>query len=149
MVSKYTSEDSSSNILTTELNSLADGANKITGTALSNDASAERDLFATFRLALAAQGSARSSGAYVAMYFLPDENGTFAFGGDSLDPAEEHLVWRFSYDAATTARSNVSAALLLPPTDFHVLLINETGQAFASSSNVLSYQRLDGGYEDA
>lgn len=148
MVSKYTADDSTANILTTELNSLADGANKITGTALSNDAAAERDLLARFRLTLAAQGAARDADAAVYMYFLPEENGTFAFGGDSLDPASEHCVWIFRYDATTAARSNVSPPIQLPAGDFHVLLINETGEAFASSGNTLTYQRLNGGYED-
>lgn len=148
MVAKYTTLDASADVLTTALNSLANGANKITGTALSNNAAAERDLLAKFRLTLAAQGSARSTGAFVAMYILPEQDGIYAYGGDSLDPAPEHKVWTFNFDATTTARENVSPLINLPTGDFHVLLINETGQAFAASGNTLKYSRLDGGFED-
>jgi hypothetical protein len=147
MVSKYTAQEASANVLTTALNSLANGANKITSTAISNDDAAERDLFGTFRLSLATQ-STRDANAYVEMYFLPGEDGTFAYGGDSLDPAPEHLVHIFNFDEATTAREQVSGLINFPSGDFHVLLINETGQAFAASGNTLTYQRLDGGYAD-
>ena len=148
MVSKYTAEEVHAGIFTTALNSLADGANKITAIALSNDAAAERDLFAKFRLHIAAQAAARSTGARVDLYLLPEENTTFAYGGDALDPSPAHFAGSFHFDAATTARDDVIENIILPPGDFHVLLINETGQAFAATGNTLGYERLNGGYED-
>lgn len=141
---KWNSPDSPETILSTELNSLANGANKITTTAISNDQSTELDMFADFELYIAAQGVARDAGAYVALYILPTVDGTnFAYGGDSLDPDPNHHRGNFVFDAATTARYDVIEGIRLPPGDFHVLVMNETGQAFASSGNMLKMRRYN------
>jgi hypothetical protein len=147
MSSQYTAKDSASTVLSTELNSLGDGSNKITGTALSNDASGERDLFADFSLSLAAQGSARDSGATVDIYIIPEVDTTYAYGGDSLDPSANHYRGSFRFDAATTARVDILDGVRLPNSDYHVLLQNNTGQAFAASGNVLKSE-IYPGYED-
>ena len=148
MTSRYAAHDTESNVFTTELNSLADGSAVITSTALSNDAATtERELFAKFRLSIAAQGTARSSGAYVALYLIPESGGTFAYGSASLQPASQHWVGNFSYDAATTARVDVILDVRLPNSDYHVYLENNTGQALAASGNVLAIE-VDPGYED-
>lgn len=149
MATRYTAKDSASNVLTTELNSLGDGSNKITGSALSNDAATtERELFADFMLSIATQGSARDSGATVDLYIIPEVNGTYAYGGDALDPARKHYRGSFEFDAATTARVDIIEQVKLPMSDYYVLVQNGTGQAFASSGNVLSSEIFDGGYED-
>jgi len=146
MASIYSPKNTAETVLSTELNSLANDGNKITTSALSNDASNERYLFADFKLALATQGSARSSGANVELYIIPEVDGTFAFGGDSLDPIG-HYKGGFSFDAATTAREQIAEGVKLPNSDFHVLLINKTGQALAASGNTLKMERYKG-YED-
>ena len=143
MTIKWETPASAETILSTELNSLADGANKITTTAVSNDASGELYLFADFQLYLAAQGSARSSGAHVKLFILPEIGGNFTYGGDSLDPAVGLLAGSFEFDAATAARYSHVRGIPLPPTDFDVLVMNETGQAFASSGNVLKMERYN------
>jgi len=141
---KWNAPDSVETILTTELNALADGANKITGTAVSNDQAAELDMYADFTLYLAAQGAARSAGAYVALYILPMSDGTnYPYGGDALDPAANLWTANFVFDAATTARYAVIRGVLLPPMDFHVLVMNETGQAFAATLNTLKMRRYN------
>lgn len=140
---KWGDVQTAESILTTELNSLADGGNKITTTAVSNDQTAELDVYADFILYLAAQGSARDSGAYVALYILPEVNSQYPYGGDSLDPAGNLLVGAFQLDAATSARYAVVRNIVLPPDDFHVLVINETGQAFAASGNTLYMRRYN------
>lgn len=148
MSSKYAAKDSAATVLSTELNSLGDGSNKITGTALSNDAATtERDLFADFSLSLAAQASARSAGATVDLYIIPEVDGVFAYGGDTLDPSANHYRGAFRFDAATTARVDVIEGVRLPNSDYHVLLINETGQSFAASGNALKMEVYPG-YED-
>lgn len=141
---KWASPDSVEDVLTTELNSLSDGANKITTTAISNDQAAELDMYADFILSLAAQGSARSSGARVDLYILPQSDGTnYPYGGDSLDPDPGLLAGSFAFDAATTARVAVLRGILLPPMDFHVLVVNETGQALAASGSTLQMRRYN------
>lgn len=138
--SKWTATTSEVNLLTTELNTLTDGDRNISS-AFSNDASDELYLYGIFKLYLATQGSARSAGANCALYILPEVNGTYPYGDDALDPPAELLVWSFSFDAAVTARYAVSMPIMLPPTDFKVMIKNNTGQTLASSGNILSYEK--------
>ena len=142
-VIKWNAPDSSEIVLNTELNALADGSNKITSSAVSNDQAGELDMFGDFQLYLATQGSARSATAHVKLYLLPGIDGDFAYGGDSLDPAVEMLVGSFSFDAAVTARYAHLRGILLPPMDFYGLVINETGQVLAATLNVLTLQRYN------
>lgn len=146
MASIYSAKSTAETILSTELNSLADDGNKITTAPLSNDASNERYLFCDLSFDIATQASARSSGATIDVYIIPEVDGTFAYGGDSLDPSG-HFRGSFSFDAAVTARNNAIEGVKLPNSDFHVLLINNTGQALAASGNVLKMERYKG-YED-
>jgi hypothetical protein len=141
---KWETPAASANVLTTELNTLGIGANKITTTAVSNDQPSELYIYADFTLYLATQGTARSSGARVDLYILPRSDGTnYPYGGDSLDPSANHWVGSFLFDATTTARYEVIRGILLPPEDFHVLVMNETGQLLAASGNILSMRRYN------
>ena len=130
-------------VMSTELNSLANGANAITASALSNDAATtERFLYASFEFYIAAQGSARSAGAYVALFLLPEIDGTnFAYGGAGLNPQSGLWLCNFSLDAATTARYCLQHQIPIPPHNFHLVMQNNTGQAFAASGNTLKWVR--------
>ncbi len=136
-------ETSATEILGTALDSLGAGSNKITTSAQSNDASSERFLYGVWELNLAAQGTNRSTGARVDVYLLPTIDGTnYSYGGDSLDPSQSNYSFSFNLDdGALAARRVVIDGIQLPPTDFHTLVINETGQAFASSGNTLKLRR--------
>lgn len=128
---------SATTYLTTELNALADGANKL-GAAIDNTANG--DMYADFELYLATQGAARSSGAYVGLYILPSVDGTnYCYGADAVDPPASTLRGVFPLDAVTTARYVTLTHILLPAGLFKVLVINETGQAFAATLNTLKY----------
>jgi len=143
-VIRLNTPDSPETIMTTELNSLADGSNAITGTAISNNATDELDMYADFELLVATQGSARDAQARVEMYVLITLDGTnYTYGGASLDPPANAFVGSFLYDAATNARYGHIRGVPLPPRDFHILLINETGQALASSGNILKMSRYN------
>jgi len=148
MTSKYAAHESNVNVLTTELDSLGDAGIAITATALSNDAATtERDLFATFALSISAQGTARSTGARCDLYVIPEVNTSFAYGSGALSPSPNHYRGSFFFDADTSARRDILEGIKLPNSDYHVLLINNTGQAFAASGNVLSME-ITPGYED-
>jgi hypothetical protein len=143
-VNKWNAPDSVENVLTTTLNALADGANKITVTAISNDQAAELDMYGDLILVLAAQASARNTGAYVPVYILPRSDGdSYPYGGDSLDPDPGLQVGSFKLDAATNAREAVIRTVLLPPEDFHVLIANKTGQAFGATGNTVRLRRYN------
>lgn len=135
----WESNPSLTSYLTTELNSLADGGNDLGGAI---DNSSGLDMYMDLELSLAEQGSARDSGAYVAIYLIPSADGgsTYAYGGDSLDPGANHLVATIPFDAAVTARDQLATMIPVPPGHFKLLVMNETGQAFAGTGNTLSYR---------
>lgn len=140
---KYEAPASTSTILTTELNSLGDGANKLSS-AISNDAAGELYLYMDIEIYVATQASARAADARVDVYILEELDGSnYTYGGDSDDPPDNAWVGAFIFDAATTARYNHLRGIPLPPTDFKILIINETGQAFASSGNTLKIAKYN------
>lgn len=135
---KWAEPTAISTLLSTEMNSLGNGSNKITTTAHDNTGANNRYMYADFEFYIAEQASARSAGAFVALYILPSVDGTnFAYGGDSLDPASDKWRANFQFDAVVTARYGTIEGILLPNAKFHVLVMNETGQAFAASGNTL------------
>jgi len=125
------------NYLTTELNALADGANKL-GAAIDNTSNG--DMYMDVELYVAAQGGARSADAYVALYILASVDGTnYCYGADAVDPPAHALVGVFALDAVVTARYVTLTHLLVPAGKFKMLVINETGQAFAGTLSTLKY----------
>jgi hypothetical protein len=141
MTVKHSAKLAVETLMSTELNSLGIGGLKISASPFSNDAAGELELYADFRLYLATQASARSAGANVTMWILPEVDGTFPYGGDSLEPQGELIVQSFTFDAAVTARYAVIRDVPLPPSDYYILLKNNTGQAFAAANNTLVGER--------
>jgi len=139
---KWTVKDTPETLMTTELNSLAVGDRNITATVVSNDDAAERDLYGDFRLYLDTQATARVN-PNVMMWILPEVDGTFPYGSGTLDPDTGLLEGAFGFDEATAARYAVMRGILLPPSDFHIILKNNTDTTFASSSNTLVLERYN------
>jgi len=139
---KYGTPGSPANIMTTELNGIVNAAGAITATPLSNDASDELHPYATFKFSLATMAVARSAGAAVLMWILPEISDSYGFGGASLMPLQAPDVV-FNFDAVVTARVVVVSNVPLPPTNFHVVIWNSTGQTWAASGNILSWEVYD------
>lgn len=134
----WVSSPSLTSYLTTELNSLANDANKL-GAEIDNSTNLDTHMDVEF--SVATQGSARSANAYLAVYLIPALDGTnYAYGDDSTDPPPDRIITTFSLDAATTARRVAAQMLVIPPGKFKLLFENKTGQAFAASGNTASYR---------
>ena len=139
---KWVAPEALATALTTELNSLADSTSDTTGfSAVSAEIPNETDLFQyiNLELVLAAQGVARSTGAFVAVYINFAADG--AIYDDASNKAFGQLLTVFQLDAATTARRLTKTNIPIPPLDFKLLVLNDTGQAFAATLNTLKYRR--------
>lgn len=122
-------------VLSTDLNSLGNATLSAYSSVVSNDTSStERRTFAVVRLVLAAQGSARSAGAFVALRI----GWTIASTDDDRTVEGLELLTTFSLDAATTARTHTRIVPINAPYDFRLAVENRTGQAFAASGNTLA-----------
>lgn len=123
-------------VLSTGLNSLADSSNSAASSALDYIVADTGNRFplAQLTLTLAAQGSARSSGAKVKVYAVTAADGT---NYDDVEHTGATLLASFNLDAATTARQHSQWHIAIPPCAFKLFLRNETGQAFAASGNLL------------
>lgn len=121
--------------LTTELNSLANGAMSSASAEIDN--SSALDLYIDLTLTVAAQGSARSAGATVEVWMTMALDGT---NYDDMTRNVAELVAVFPLDAATTARQATRRDIPVPPGKIKFGVWNATGQAFAASGNLLEYR---------
>ena len=122
-------------VLTTDLNSLANAATSAATAALDNTTAL--DLFADLTFTIATQGGARSAGATVAVYMTQALDGT---NYDDVHSGTAELVAVFSLDAATTARQSTRRDIPIPPGLYKLFMVNNTGQAFAASGNILEHR---------
>ena len=127
----WTTESSPVELLTTELNSLAND-----GSVLAAAVNGSGNTYLNLELLVAAQGSARSSGATIEFYIAPSIDGTNFC--DETDPIPKPLTI-IGLDAATTARRLVRKNWVIPPGQWKIKVVNKTGQAFAASGSVLRY----------
>ena len=127
--------------LSTDLNTLADSTSDTTGfSAVGAEISNGTDLkrYIALELVVAAQGSARSAGGFVAVYINYSADGTTY--DDTSNMAFSEVLTVFALDAATTARRLTRVNIPVAPVDFKLLALNNTGQAFAASGNTLKYR---------
>ena len=122
-------------ILGTELNSLANGSASSASSAVDNTSAL--DLFADLTFTVATQGSSRSTGATVSIFMVMALDGT---NYDDVSATTAELVAVFPLDAATTGRQATRRDVPIPPGLFKLFAVNNTGQAFASSGNLLEYR---------
>lgn len=140
---KFTERTTGSNVVTTELNALADDAAAVVSTALSNDASTERDFLADFIVTIATQASARAASGTISMVIVPVVNATV--GDYATLATASNYVARYAdgtpvtveLDAAVTSRVMTLSGVQIPNCDYHVGILNETGQALAATGNTV------------
>lgn len=133
---KHKAYGSITTALSTGLNSLANAASSAVSAEIDN--STALDLYMDLNLSIATQGSARSAGGYIAIYRQRAMDGTNYPA--STNTTVDMLVAVFPLDAATTARAEVAQEdIPIPGGKFKLYLVNSTGQALASSGNLVEY----------
>jgi hypothetical protein len=136
-VHKYGAVSAVQTMLTTELNSLANAATSNASSAFANSGSGNRYLQALFEL-VCTFASAPTAGKPVDLYILPTVDGTnYADGGGSTVPSAASYAGSFAVRNSASAQRLVLEGIVLPPGDFKLLLINNSGQAMAASGNTL------------
>lgn len=136
---KWVDPGSSVVYLTTQLNTLGSGANKLGG-IISNDQASELFTHMAVEIDLAAPSSGRSLGGRVSIYLLHEMDGSnYDFGSDSIDPSPSSWVGHGLPPDDTTAVYMHVHNIIIPPFDFKLLIMNSTGQDFAGTGNTVSY----------
>lgn len=126
---------SASQILTTELNSLANGSRVITAAI---DNTSALDLWDDLEL-LVTFGVAPTAGLVCVLYMLISVDGTnYADGDASIAPPLTALVGSFPPRAVTSAQRIAVRGIQLPPLKFKYVLANSAGQTMAASGNILT-----------
>lgn len=128
--------------LSTELNALADDANKL-GAAIDNET--DRKRFLAVEVFLSTQGAARDTGAFIQIDILYSVDGTnYAFGADALDASLGGPSFNLPFDAAVTARYQTAVDIPIYPYKFKLLFKNSTGEALGGTLSTLKYRRHNG-----
>ena len=136
--SKWGAPEAIATALSAELNALANNGTAIMAAGIDN--ATGRYTHLNLELYVAAQGVARSAGAYVAIYILPSVDGT-NYDDATVAAAIDAMQVYCALDAATTARYKVKVNIPIPPLLFKLMVANKTGQALAATLNTLKYRR--------
>jgi hypothetical protein len=130
-----TAPTSRGNVLSTELNTLANGSRTNGGTVVDN--SVNLDKYGWFELGVTF-GSAPSADGYIALYLIPAMDGTnYADGSSTVAPGADTWIINISLNATTNAQNKQVGPVALPPSKFKIIAENRSGQAFPSSGSTL------------
>lgn len=130
-------------VLTTELNSKADGDVSALGTALDN--ATNKDQYGFFELVVT-YGTAPAAGKYVNVYEVISLDGTNygdSNSGAAADTAQMKFVCAIPVKQTTSAQRLHAGPFLMRPFKTKYALENKAGVATASSGNTLSVYSTD------
>lgn len=123
------------NVISTEINSLADSTRAIGTTALDNGVN--NDQYGKLQLDVVF-GVAPSAGGYVNIYAVYAPDGTnYEDGSASVAPAATNLVAAIPVRAITTAQKLTTRLFLIEPAPVKFIVENKAGQAMAATGNTL------------
>ncbi len=123
-------------LLTTELDSLANGAGAL---GVEYDNATGLYFWGDFEL-LVAFGTAPTADSVVELYLIPAADGTNygdGAGGPSPVAPRNHYVGAWALRAVTTAQRLVLQGVPLPPLMFKALVVNKSGQPFPASGSTV------------
>ena len=132
---KWAAYTSRGNVLSTELNALANAGRSAAGTEVDNGTNL--DMYGVLELQVTF-GTAPSAGGYVEIYMVTAPDGTnYEDGSNTVDPGTHKLVDRIPVRAVTTAQRLSGRLIPLLPEKMKFLLYNGSGQAFPASGSTL------------
>jgi hypothetical protein len=131
-----------STVLSTELNGLANDAQKVSAAI---DNSSDLYLFDDVEWSNATLSYTPSAGAVIELYIIRQRlagGANFEDGNDTIPPPAANLVGVFNIRSSTAAQTHILRQIPIPPDQFKYLVINKTGGALPSSGNTLRRKPL-------
>jgi len=122
-------------LLTTELNAIVHG-----GLLTSAIVDAVNEQFISLKLTLSATVSAKASGAYFALYLLPELDDIYPLSAPTTLPLSAYLKPVFNFHNLVDAESSIVTNIFLPFSKFKIAIINNIGQTTHTSGNTLQYK---------
>lgn len=133
---KWAAYTSRGNVLSTELNALANAGRSSAGTEIDN--ATNLDMWGKFELNVTF-ATAPVAGGYVEIYAVTAPDGTnYEDGSNSVDPGPGKLIDRISLRESTTAQRRTGRMFPLEPSKTKFILLNGSGQAFPASGSTLT-----------
>lgn len=137
---KWVAPEAIASALTTELNSLADGAHSAVSAAIDN----ATDLYQFMSLELNLASLTPATNPYIAVFMLVSVDGTnYVDGGSSVAPPLNTLIAVFDLSTSAGVKLRAAHNIPIPPLKFKLVLLNEANVALASSGNTLEYRRYN------
>lgn len=125
-------------ILSTELNSLANGGYSAASGVIDNAAGLYMYMSVVIDLATLTP----TAGAYLALYLLPAIDGSsYEDGGGATAPPNGSVIATFDLSTSAGAKKRARTNILIPPYKFKLVLLNGSGVALNASTNTLQYAR--------
>lgn len=137
---KWTGWTSRSTGLTTELNTLANGAYSAVGTAFDN--TSNLDQWAAAEIALASLNP--TTGAYLQLFLVQSLDGTnYDDAPSSTNPGYHQSVAAVSVATGSAVKKIDTPMFRIPPGKFKLVLLNKTNVSFAASGNTVTLYTTD------
>lgn len=123
-------------VLTTEMDSLANGSRSVLGTEVDNNANNDR--FAVLEL-VTQFGSSPTDYSTIDVYMVPAVDGTnYGDGSDTVRPSQDDFVGAFQLRATTSQQRLFTKPFELLPCKFKFLVYNGSGQSMGGTGNSLN-----------
>lgn len=139
-IGKWNTPAGATTILSTELNSLADGGMTAASTAVTSNV----DIYVDIEVNLASLSPA--SGAYVALYIAEAVDGTNypAPSAADMQLSTTQLLCVIPIGTtASTAQRVAARNVVIPPGNFKIYLVNHAGVALGASGNTVKFNAYD------
>jgi len=134
----YSTPTNIATALSTELNSLANGAYSAASAAIDNTSTKHLYMALQLRLASLTPGAANTG---ISVYLLPAVDTTYPDGGGAVVPGPENYLCCFApLSTSAGAKARDMAGLPVPPFAFKLVLLNGAGVALATSGSTLAYK---------